>query len=306
MTKLRTALAASLLCAALLASAFVAAERAGAGGMTTATTSAPAARPLQRDSVHLALGNPSGATGSTANANNFLVVRPQFALSYNRDKGGPNWVSWHTDRSDLGSVDRTNAFAPDPLLPAAWRIRPTDYAGSGFDRGHVCPSADRTRTEADNRATFVMSNMLPQTADLNREVWRKLEEYSRTLVNQGNEVYVVAGGRGEARTIAGGRVNVPTHTWKIITVLPAGNNDLRRVSANTRVIAVDMPNVDGIRADPWQKYITTVDEIESATGYDFLSNVSEDVQAVVEARRDSGRAPAGGRGRRRRGRRAPR
>lgn len=300
MTKLRPRLAAPLLCAALLICALAAADPADAGGGAVAAAGNAAA--LQPDSAHLALGNPSGATGSTSNPNNFLVVRPQFALSYNRGKGGPNWVSWHTDSSDLGTVDRTNAFAPDPLLPAAWRIRPTDYTGSGFDRGHVCPSADRTRTAADNRATFVMSNMLPQTPDLNREVWRKLEEYSRTLVNQGNEVYVVAGGRGESETIAGGKVNVPTHTWKIIVVLTRGNNDLRRIDANTRVIAVDMPNVTGIRRDPWQKYITTVDEIESSTGYDFLSNVAEDVQAEIEAKRDSGRAPAT----RARGRRRPR
>src|SRR5262245_55702066 len=161
----------------------------------------PVPIPQPRESLHLLLGNPSDATADTANANNFLSVRPQYAMSYNRDKGGPNWVSWHLAASDLGEVDRCDCFAPDARLPSAWQIRPSDYQGSGYDRGHICPSGDRTDSQANNAAVFVMSNMLPQTKDLNQHVWEKLESYSRSLVKAGDELYIIAGSYGEQERI---------------------------------------------------------------------------------------------------------
>jgi endonuclease G len=247
--------------------------------------------------VNLALGNPSGATTGSGDPDNRLVTRPQFALAYSKSQGGPNWVSWHLQRSDLGRTGRTGPFAPDLLLPADSQIRPTDYAGSGFDRGHMCPSGDRTTTKPTNRATFVMSNMLPQTADLNRRVWEGLESYCRTRVRQGNEMYIVAGGHGTKGRIANGKVNVPLHCWKVIVELPQGNNDLGRIDSDTRVIAVDMPNAEGIEDERWQKFIVAVNTVEAATNLDFFSALPTDVQETLERKVDTGRAPA----RRRRG-----
>ena len=73
----------------------------------------------------------------------------------------------------MGAGDRQDNFRPDDGLPAAWyKIRPNDYAGSGYNRGHIAPSADRTRNEADNHTTFLTSNMMPQVHELNRPAWR--------------------------------------------------------------------------------------------------------------------------------------
>jgi DNA/RNA endonuclease G (NUC1) len=82
--------------------------------------------------------------------------------------------------------------------------------------------------------------------------------------------------------IAAGRVNVPTNFWKVIVLLRAGSNDLRRITRQTRVIAVDMPNDEGLSNKSWRDYLTTVDAIESATGYEFLSKVSETIQSIIE------------------------
>ena len=241
-------------------------------------------------SIHLTLGNPSNAQTNVANsAGNYLLIKPEFVLSYNRTLGGPNWVSWHLDASDLGGEDRGN-FAPDLSLPRPWQILPNDYARSGYDRGHVCPSGDRTANRASNDATFVMSNMLPQEGDINRFAWAKLEMYTREVVSRGGaEAYIIAGGYGSKEKIARGKINVPTNFWKIIVFLPKGENDLKRINRNTRVIAIDMPNDKGLSGEPWNKFITTADAIEQATGYDFLSNVPLSIQAVIEARKDSGR-----------------
>ncbi len=242
-------------------------------------------------SVHLLLGNPTNARRDAANsADNYLLIKPQFALSYNKSKGGANWVAWHTEALDLGAEDRSNDFRPDPDLPSSWRIRPTAYSGTGYDRGHICPSGDRTKDHPSNSATFVMSNMLPQTADLNRHIWQKLEAYARLLVGRKNEVYTIAGGYGSKKTINGGRVNVPERFWKVILILPLGDDDLGRITQRTRVIAVEMPNEAGIADERWQQYLTTVDEIEAKTGFDFLTNLSQEIERTLESKKDAGRA----------------
>ncbi|MHC5833623.1 MAG: DNA/RNA non-specific endonuclease, partial [Nostoc sp.] len=64
-------------------------------------------------SVNLLLGNPSGANASVTTPDNYLIVRPQYALSYNRSKGIPNWASWQLNKSWLGNTDRQNNFRPD-------------------------------------------------------------------------------------------------------------------------------------------------------------------------------------------------
>lgn len=247
----------------------------------------PTPTPPPTSSEHLTMGNPSNAVTNVAQPNNYLMEKPQYSLSYSRDNGGPNWVSWHLDNSWLGSTPRQDDFRADTTLPTGWyRVQATDYSGSGFDRGHMCPSADRTITVAANSATFLMTNMIPQLPANNQGVWANLESYSRTLVSQGNELYIISGGQGLQFFIANGRVAVPAQTWKVIIVVPVGSNDVSRVTTATRTIAVVVPNSGSINSD-WRTYRVSVDQIEAITGYDFFSNVSSGIQAVIEGRVDN-------------------
>ncbi|MDP2324118.1 MAG: DNA/RNA non-specific endonuclease, partial [Gammaproteobacteria bacterium] len=120
----------------------------------------------------MVLGNPSNSTADPANNISYLIQRDQFALDYNDQRGVPNWVSWNLTTDDLGSSGRSPVFFADPDLPPTFYVvQPTDYQGSGYDRGHMCPSGDRTITRADNDVTFYMSNMVPQAPDNNQGVW---------------------------------------------------------------------------------------------------------------------------------------
>jgi len=264
---------------------------------STSRTAAPSATAPQRvSSDNLLMGNPSNATTNTVNNTNYLMVKTQYQLSYNNVTGKPNWVSWQLDNTWLGSASRTDAFASDGTLPAGWyQVKSTDYSGSGFDRGHNCPSADRTYNTTDNTATFLMTNMMPQAPTNNQQTWANLENYCRTLVSQGNECYIVCGSygvggtgsNGYATTVAGGKVTVPAYCWKAVLVLPQGTNDISRVTTSTRVIAVITPNTNSISTS-WGTYRTTVDAIEAATGYNLFSAVPASIQAVIEAKVDNG------------------
>jgi endonuclease G len=163
-----------------------------------------------------------------------------------------------------------------------YQVTPNDYRNTGYDRGHIVPSGDRTRSGSDNSATFFMTNILPQAPQNNRGVWRELEEYSRDWVYQFDwTLYILAGGYGVQDTLAAGRVTVPSRLWKIIVVIEPGET-IADIDAETPIIAVDMPNRDTAIED-WRVYQTTVDRIELATGYDFLSTVPVATQAILEA-----------------------
>jgi endonuclease G, mitochondrial len=230
--------------------------------------------------VHVVLGVPTDADPS----DDIVLDETYFVLSYNADRKVPNWVSWRLTRDDLGSFDRSNKFHADTLLPAAVTpVVPTDYGHSGFDQGHMCPSAQRTASEEANFATFVMTNMQPQLHALNAGPWKSLETYERKLANdEGTDVYVLAGGIfGAAPKKIGPGIAVPKANYRITVVLDHGST---KVTTATPVYAVVMPNADAAKGHKWSEFMTSVDKIEQATGYDFLADVPDDVENVVEAR----------------------
>lgn len=243
----------------------------------------PVWSPPASDSPHLALGNPSNAGHS--DRNNLLIVGEGHALSYNDSRGTANWASWRTTKADLGERIERPDFRPDPRLPAGYRrIEYFHYSGSGYDRGHLVPSADRFANRKLNEETFLMTNIVPQTESLNQFPWERLESHARSLVWKGNDLYQIAGCYGEKERLRK-RVTVPTNCWKVIVVLRAGE-PITKIDASTRVIAVDMPNIEGIETDSWEKYRTTVREIERRTGYDLFSALPAKLQDLLENKTD--------------------
>ena len=234
---------------------------------------------ISTQNIHLKYGNPSNAGGSSKN---YLIVKPGYALSYSCNQGLANWASWQLNRDWIGRLERSDNFRSDTedLPTGCYAAKANDYRRSGYDRGHLVPSGDRTRKQADNRDTFLMTNIIPQSRSNNREVWRELEEYSRDLVFQGNELYVVAGGKGTAKKIAKSKITVPKFTWKVILVLEQPNAEIN--SDNSYTIAVWMPNSEEVANTDWRDYLVSLDEVEKKTGYNFFDQVPKPVQKKIE------------------------
>lgn len=276
------------------------------GPDTTASTSATTPRgvtvgtdapPETGDNSNLLFGNPTSAAASLAMGDNYLIDQGYYIESYNSTKGEPNWVSWHLDATNITqSTGRQNDFAAFNGLPAGFfEVQSNGYSGSGFDRGHNCPSADRTSSINANDATFLMTNMIPQAPQNNENTWANLENYLRDQVTAGNEVYIImgsygtggTGSLGAANTVDAGHVNVPSNVWKVAVIIPVGNNDLSRVTTTTRVIAVNTPNINTTNSD-WTQYITTVSAIETASNVSLLTALPATVRTALEAEKDSG------------------
>lgn len=245
---------------------------------------------------NLLLGNPSAASSDPFNRDDYMMVKPYFVLSYNSDKGIPNWVSWQVTSADLGDAPRKQVFDSDTTLPVGFKVINTrDYSGSGFDRGHMCPHSDRAANQDMSFSTFVMTNIIPQAPNVNQKAWAQLEDYCRELARKGDHLYIVSGPAGQGGTgskgfhesLAGGKVIVPAECWKIIVVVEPGfSDDLAAISMGTRVIAVDMPNDQTQVGEEWARFRTSPAQIEQKTGFHFFTSVRPDIAAALRQRID--------------------
>jgi endonuclease G len=174
----------------------------------------------------------------------YLIDRPQYVLSYNDSKKIANWACWNLSHADIGKTAR-GAFAEDPDLPPGFRrVTHGVYTGSGFDRGHLCPSKDRSDTEENNDATFLMTNVIPQSPACNRGAWERFESHCRDLTKDGSELYIACGPHGVGGTGEKGpldalgravKVSVPAAVWKVVLVLPGKD---ARPGANSKMFAI--------------------------------------------------------------------
>ena len=278
--------------------------RATAAEGTTATIALPT-RVAELSTTAQYAGNAEfGEPTDGDPSDDFILRHVEYTASYNPNRGTPNWVSYDLDASHFGPEDRCDCFTFDPDLPAAVPHYTTAaytgagaFAGFGIDRGHLARSFDRTAGSLDNAFTFLFSNIVPQAADLNQGPWAVMENALGDLARfQNKEVYIVAGVAGSRGTLKNeGKITIPASTWKVAVILPR-DRGLADVHApqDLEIIAVIMPNEPGIRNVDWHTYQTTVDVVETASGYDLLAALPDWIERIVEANDHYPTANAGG------------
>jgi endonuclease G, mitochondrial len=243
------------------------------------------------------LGNPSGATADPNNHNHYLIQRTVEAMDYSDALGEPVWVSWDLTSADVGTFPRSSSYFPDTNLPPTFYVvTDNDYNGVGniqFNRGHMCPSEDRTDTRADNDMLFFMSNIIPQAANNNQGVWGNFEGYCRTLANSGNEILIICGPSGfGTNRIPSGKAAIADYVWKIAVVVPlGGGTTLSRINTSTRVISLKIPNNNSVTS-AWQNYVTTAKQLQLDTGFTFFTALPSNLAWVLRSKVDGQTPPA--------------
>src|ERR1039458_7740904 len=247
--------------------------------------------------LQMQLGNPSSATANTNNHDHYLIQRTVEALDYSDNLGEPVWASWDLSAGDVGWAPRSSSYYTDTNLPPNFtRVTTTDYNGVGnidFNRGHLCPSEDRTDTSTNNKLVFFMSNIMPQSGPNNQGVWNNLESDCRTFASAGNELLIICGPSGfGTNKIPSGKAYIGSNVWKIAVIVPTNSGTaLSRLSVTNRVIAVSIPNVTNGLSSSWQTYLTSTRQIELDTGFTFYSAVPANIAAVFRAKVDGWPAP---------------
>ncbi|MCX6124983.1 MAG: DNA/RNA non-specific endonuclease [Proteobacteria bacterium] len=250
-----------------------------------------------QDNKNVVLGFPSGGSPK----NHVFISRRQYLINWSTTLRSPRWVSWILNKRTLGDAARTNVFHLDEDLSTyLWDrnvlpVAPEEYRGSCVDRGHQVASGDRTASIPDNQATFIMSNIAPQSAYLNRKIWVSLERFLRTAVlEKGKEIYVISGVSGPSLGKIGlnGDISVQSKNYKVAVIKQAGNSNVPL--EDMRLLVVEMPNMTSTGTNPvidqdqacydsehmmrieennrmpyWRSYQKDLSEIELSSGLSF-------------------------------------
>ena len=192
--------------------------------------------------------------------NTLLKCNTAYALQHDNAAKIPAWVAYTlTPAHAIGCVARTNAFVADVILGAN-SSKPADYAGSGYDQGHLAPDGDMSWDTQVEFESFLMSNMSPQLPNLNRGIWKALESDVRAWAYGNGHSYTVYAGNiytvGKSKTIGSGVV-VPDFLYKIVID-----------DATKQVLAFTFPQVDKQEID-LPKHLVSIASIEAATGISF-------------------------------------
>ncbi len=143
-----------------------------------------------------------------------------FAVMYSGVSRTPLWSAEHLTRDSLErarEVKRDDSFHAEAALPVSYRAELSDYARSGYDRGHMAPAADMPTRQAQHES-FSLANIIPQNRHNNQVLWSAIEGATRHLTNQRGELYVVTGPifEGDKVERLNGRVFIPTHVFKAV------------------------------------------------------------------------------------------
>lgn len=143
-----------------------------------------------------------------------------FALKHSGITRTPLYSAEHLTRDRLAQakgMKRNSKFHPDPHIPPSERAELRQYARSGYDRGHVAPSADMYDVQSQQEC-FSLANMVPQDPENNRGVWEGIESGVRKLARDRGELYVISGPIYQGADILriGGAVMVPTQLYKAV------------------------------------------------------------------------------------------
>jgi DNA/RNA endonuclease G (NUC1) len=239
-------------------------------------------------SLQMQLGNPSGAISDTNNLDNYLIQRTVEALDYSDNLGEPVWASWDLTANDIGTNSRSSFIIDTNLPPNFTRYSTSIYNNTGWDRGHLCPSKDRTDTSTNNDLVFLMSNVLPQSGVNNSGVWLQFENYCRDLVQSTNnyELLLLCGGSGYGSARLTNGPFIPDYVWKIAVVVPPGAGmATNRITTTNRVIAIKVPNNDSA-TNIWPFYVTSANQIQVDTGLIFFTALAPDIAGALRAKVD--------------------
>lgn len=206
---------------------------------------------------------------STSNA---IYSNEAYTFSYVEEYEQSEWVAYELSSSDMTNADYERPyFNQDKSVKtksADWR----NFKNSGYNKGHLCPAADRKSSFEMYELTFLTSNASPQKYDFNAGIWNRLEQKTRYWAERYNGVYVVTGGVLEdgLKTIGVEEVAVPNYFYKIILTKDRKN-----------MIGFLMPHKESNK--PLYSFVVPVDDIEKKTGIDFFKDLPDDIENSLEA-----------------------
>lgn len=196
-----------------------------------------------------------------------------FKVSFNPVHHLPNYVVWELTADEAaGTEPRDSKFKPDSEVYGCATL--DDYRNSGFDRGHMAPAGDMKWSRQAMSDSHYLTNMCPQTRQLNGGRWSTLEQKCRQWAARDSALIIIAGpvlSDELTRAIGPSGVSVPERFFKVI-LAPFVNPP--------RAIAFVMPNAE--RIDGLESLAVPVDYVEAITGFDFFACLPDSLEDTIE------------------------
>jgi endonuclease G, mitochondrial len=208
-----------------------------------------------------------------------LLQNIGYVSGYDEIRKNPAWVCYQIFKDEIEKgPKRPSRFRVDSRTKS--KVSHDDYTHSGYDRGHMAPNyaiALRYGVEAQNQ-TFLMSNIVPQSPDLNQGPWRELEEaIGLHYANDYGEVWVITGPIYDSSVeVLKSGVEIPDAFYKIV---------IDQLSdGQWRALAFIMPQTIDRKAN-FPNYLESIDEIERVSGFDFMSEFDDGLEARLESQK---------------------
>ena len=221
-----------------------------------------------------------------------------YSVEWDCDKRSQRWSCYQMYAANR--VQRTKRYYPDqskgelqypfdPKLPADSYFSYDPFWGSGYDHGHICPSADRLYSVAANVQTFYLTNMQPQYKDFNAGLWGNMENKLRSWISTGSKsedtLYVCKGGTIDEVSSEGGVKDPILRKLSSGLIVPRYffMALLRKSKTGYKALAFWAENLNEDHSnDPLGNYVINIRELEQRTGIDFFCNLPDAVEEDVE------------------------
>lgn len=210
-----------------------------------------------------------------------------FSMEYDKSKKHSRWIAFRFDnQTKQQNVDRSNEpFDADPSVASEYQRVQADFGRKGYDRGHLCASADRLYSREVNEQTFYYTNMSPQRNAFNTGVWLALEgqvqAWGRSCTAS-DTLYVVKGGtidkEEQVKEYIGGDRSKPVPKYYYMALLFKKGDSFK-------AIAFWMEHTDSkpSKTIKLADYVLSIDELEEKTGIDFFPNLNDNLENALEA-----------------------
>ena len=204
-----------------------------------------------------------------------------YSLLYDTNLKMAYWVAYPIYEGCVGSFQRQDDWIEDPELDGSFQAnfnKAGDMFKRGYNRGHQIPSKDRTGNGAMNATTFYYTNATPQKANMNGQIWARLEDAVRRWNSSVHTVFVVRGAMAKESEndvvkyevdCKNGKVVVPKYYYKAVA---------RELGSTFYTIAFKIPNDDAIAGRDYMDYACSVEDLEKITGFTFFPTLSADIK----------------------------
>lgn len=187
------------------------------------------------------------------------LCKTTFVIAYSTQRKEPLYVIERINASQLNGIENRSkySFKQDPSIPPNQQADNYDYLHSGYDRGHMSPFENNRMNQTTANESFYYTNIAPQYPNLNRGIWKALENHIRDIAIQEKMIYVITGAVfDDSKYVKTGKIQVPSSFYKIVI-------------KKNEIIAWQIPNIKDGYKNSLDEYQVDYKEIERITHIDF-------------------------------------